>query len=827
MRLTMIQKTWLLIALALYQHGLYAQQVRPATAPELYARIAQLQHLTRVLYLAAHPDDENTRLLGWLVNHQHIPTAYLSLTRGDGGQNILGSELGPALGLIRTHELLAARKLDGAGQFFTRAVDFGFSKNHAETFTHWDRQTVLRDMAWVVRAYRPDVIICRFPPNKLAGHGHHAASAVLAEELFEAAGDSTRFPDQLRHHRAWQPKRLLWNTFQFGNRNTTSEDQYKTDVGHYSPLLGMGYGELAGISRSIHKSQGAGTPSVPGIRKEYFSHVAGDSIRASFFDGIDITWNRVGRPEIGVAIEKILAQYDFRYPEKSLPALLQLRTDIRTVQDSYWRTEKLTALDYIILSAAGFMAEVTTAKQEATAGETLPFSLAVIARSETIPIYLESIRWPDSTGVDHRLKLEKDSLYVQQHKLTIPENTPLTQPYWLAETGTDDGHYPLPDIMLTGLPEAPNELAAILTLDIGGTKLNTTVPLSWKKLDPIKGDVIERLLLIPDISLDFSSPLIFVKTDGTAQAAVQVRAYQSVHDGTLTVSGGGFSRSVSGISFRAGTDTLIPLTLTKADVLAAGKEDIQLHAVFRSNHKTYSRNRHVIRYDHLPTLQYFTRTGARLLHRNWKTTVQRIAYIPGAGDHTAAILSAAGLQVDILSLADLDQAQKLKEYDAVITGIRIVNTRKEIQYRMPVLLEYVRNGGTLVMQYNNLKDMATSDLGPYPFTLTGKRVTEENAPVEWLLPQHRLLHHPNTITAADFDGWVQERGLYFPDPWDQRYDTPFRMHDSGETPLDGVTLYTPYGGGHYIYTSLAFFRQLPAGNKGALRLFMNMLSVGK
>ena len=336
----------------------YGQQVRSANSEKIYHKVARLRHLTNVLYVAAHPDDENTRLLAWLVNDKNIRTAYLSLTRGDGGQNILGSEQGEALGLIRTHELIEARRMDGAEQYFSRAIDFGFSKTYQETFKHWPDYLLTYDAVWVMRKFRPDVVICRFPPNTQAGHGQHAASAIIAAKAFKATGDKMQYTEQLKYFPAWQPKRLLWNTYKFGDRNTTSEDQFKLPVGEYLPTLGMGCGELAGQSRSIHKSQGAGTPSVPGMQLEYFKLTDGDSLSTSLFDGIDITWNRVDRADIGADLKKIEDHFDFLHPDASIDALLAVRKKIETVTDAYWRTTKLQELDEVLLDCSGFMAEL-------------------------------------------------------------------------------------------------------------------------------------------------------------------------------------------------------------------------------------------------------------------------------------------------------------------------------------------------------------------------------------------------------------------------------------------------------------------------------------
>lgn len=802
----------------------FAQQVRPASSTQIYHEIAQLKNLTNVLYFAAHPDDENTRLLAWLVNDKNIRTAYMSLTRGDGGQNILGSEQGPALGLIRTHELMEARKLDGAEQFFSRAIDFGFSKSHEETFKHWNADLLTHDAVWVIRKYRPDVIICRFPPNKQAGHGQHAASAIIAAKAFEAAGDKTKYPEELAYYKAWQPKRLLFNAFKFGSMNTTTEDMYKLKVGQYDPFLGMGVGELAGISRSVHKSQGAGTPSVPGVQTEYFKVVEGDSISASMFDGIDITWGRVNRPEIGDEIQDILDQYNFRHPEKSLPALLKLRKEVMTVKNNFWREQKLAELDAIILHSTGIMAEVYTNQPEATAGETLPFTMNVIARS-SVAVALNKINWHGETS-DAVTGLTRDSLTTFTHKITIPQNTPMTEPYWLSHSPMDAGHYTIPIDTLLGLPEAPDNLNAVLYLTIGDENFALDVPISYKKLDPIKGDVVEALRIVPDASVGFTSDLMITKADGSLQAPVHIHTNKDLNNATLTVANKQFKKSVAGINLKQGIDTTIVVTLTAADLNTNNDEGDSLFAFLQANGKTYDHTQHLIQYSHLPTLQYFTDASAKLLHPDWQCKVKRIGYIEGAGDKVADVLRLTGLQVDILKASDIN-TNKLKQYDAILVGVRAVNVDKQMPEWMPELLRYVKNGGTLVMQYNTLQDLSTTKFGPYPFTLSPKRVTEEDAKVTYLIPQHKLLNSPNKITDKDWADWVQERGIYFADKWDSHYEALFSMHDTGEEPLQGSTLYAKYGKGNYIYTSLVFFRELPAGNTGAIRLMMNFLSAGK
>jgi LmbE family N-acetylglucosaminyl deacetylase len=798
------------------------QQVRPATAAQIYNEIARLKNLTNVLYLAAHPDDENTRLLAWLVNDQHIRTGYLSLTRGDGGQNILGSEQGAALGLIRTHELMEARKIDGAEQYFTSAIDFGFSKTPDETFKHWNQYSLTYDIVWVIRQFRPDVIITRFPPDSRAGHGQHSASAILAEKAFKLAGDKLQYTEQLKYYAEWQPKRLVWNTFKFGSSNTTSEAQFKMPVGNYSPLIGMGYGELAGISRSIHRSQGAGTPSVAGIQKEYFQHVAGDSIRQSLFDGIDITWNRVGRPEIAKDIEVVLQQYSFTHPEASLPALLELRNKIVGVSDKYWRAQKLSELDEILLHASGLMAEATTKRPQAVAGVKLPVTLRIISRSG-LPVHLASVQsthevWPAD------LDLVNDSLYTQDFDFTVPANQQPTEPYWLHTIDASAGQFMIPFDTLRGLPETPNSLSLPVHLVIGGQKYTIRVPISYKKLDPLRGDVVEQLRVVPDVSIEPYANLLVTQPDGRLNTSVRIHAYKDIAGATLSLYGTKEPIRINSINLKANADTSIPISIPAA---ASKKDDYYLEMELSEGAKRYNQSLRLIQYEHLPTLQYFTPPTAKVLRNDWKVAVKKIGFIEGAGENTVSLLRQAGLTVDVLKDADLANAARLKGYEAIITGIRAVNTEKKMSYWLPVLMQYVQNGGTLIMEYNTLQDLSTTNIGPYPFNLTSKRVTEENAAVTFLQPQHKVLNYPNKITQADFDGWVQERGLYFADKWDERYLPLFKMSDTGEEPLSGGTLYTSYGKGHYIYTSLAFFRQLPAGNKGAIKLLMNMLSVGK
>ena len=814
-----------------------AQQVRPSKSSEIYRELKTLKQLPKVLYLAAHPDDENTGLLSWLINDQNVETGYLSLTRGDGGQNLLGTEQGAALGLIRTHELLEARKLDGAQQFFTRAIDFGFSKNTTDTFKQWDENSIIADVVWVIRKFRPDVIICRFPPTAAAGHGQHAASAVVAEKAFKLAGDKTAFPNQLKYVNVWQPKRVLWNTFRFGAVNTTAENQLKVTVGQYDAKLGMGYGELAGLSRSLHKSQGAGTQSVAGIKTEYFSHVAGEAAKSTLFDGVLKTWTSQGNADIDQSLDKIISDFNFNEPDRSLPALLVLRKKVLALKDSDLKKDKIKSLDNIILSCVGFMGEVVNNQAEAVAGDHYNFRLNLISRTSN-PVVLENVKWLSQSENFNR-KLSKDSLITIQHDIQIPADAALTEPYWLAKPAKDAATFSVPNDTLVGLPETESPLNVLLGLKIGSEKFQVKLPLSFKKLDPVRGDVVEALRIVPALELKFTQPLYLVKENEDLNLSLnfKVNSNKQFNNGKVNLMfngerlGGGDLKSINGKDFTV--DYVIP----KTKLASIKSNQLQLDANFVVDGITYNKKQVLIQYPHLPSLQYFTPATVAVMKGDIQAKVKKVGYVQGAGDFIPEFLRIAGIQVDVLKDEDfygnLDESNgngnqnKLSQYDAIVLGLRANNTEKKLGRWMPFLWSYVKAGGNLVMQYNTNQDTTVNQLGMYNFSIANKRVTEENAEVKFLNPKHKLLNFPNKITANDFNGWVQERGAYFPDKWDAAYEPLFEMHDTNEEPLQGSTLYTKYGKGNFIYTPLAFFRQLPAGNVGAARLFLNFLSAQK
>jgi LmbE family N-acetylglucosaminyl deacetylase len=806
-----------------------AQQIRPLPSSRIYGKLQQLRSMTSVLYVAAHPDDENTRLLSWLANGRNIRTGYLSLTRGDGGQNIIGSEQGAALGLIRTQELLAARRLDGAEQFFSRALDFGFSKNPKETFQHWDSVILIADVVRVIREFRPDVVICRFPKDSMAGHGQHSASAIITEEAVRYCyGVSTlskeskdRVDSILRSNpnvtgeELWKPKRLLFNAFRFGNRSTIKPGMFKIDVGQYDPLLGMGYGELAGISRSIHRSQGAGTPSTPGVQPEYFETLVGDAPQRSLFDGIDTTWSRIGAASIGASIDSVITKFDMLSPNRSLNKLLDIRAKINEVRDPFWNQLKIKEIDKIITSCIGLTADLSVPMPIVTNGDTARATMRFTSRAGR-PVTILPISLPGGAIIDGFTTVD-DSTHVADARFTVPDGTGVSQPYWLEQDPTS-GLFRLSSELLLGSPVSAPVLDVPVIMSIGYETFVLSLPVSFKKLDPLKGDVIEELRTVPVVSLEPTRTVVH-QVSGKATISFRIRAYGNVESASLLVQDG--ERTLArrdGIRLRAQTDTLVSI-----DVSASTTTDVRVG--LRIGSVVYNKTVVIINYDHIPTLQYLQPATVRVISEPIKVAAKKVAYLSGAGETTPEFMRGLGVVVDEITEDQLLRTAELLSYDALVLGIRVVNTRKSMKYLMPSLLRYVEQGGTLVMQYNTLQDLSTTDIAPFPLTISRNRVTEEDAEVSILVPRHRLLQYPNRITTADFGGWVQERSVYNPGPYDAKYIELLEMHDTGEMPQRGTLLHARFGKGNFVYTSLSLFRQLPAGVVGAMKLMANMLSM--
>lgn len=819
----------------LYAIPVCAQTHASHSSAEIYLQLKKLKVLGSVLYMAAHPDDENTRLLGWLAKERLYRTGYLSLTRGDGGQNLIGDEQGIELGLIRTQELLSARRIDGAEQFFSRAFDFGFSKSTEEALEKWGRDKILSDAVWVIRRFQPDVIITRFPPDSRAGHGHHSASAVLAHEAFKAAADPKRFPEQLKYGvQPWKVKRIMWNTFSFGNTNTTSNDQLKIEVGDYNAILGKSYGEIAAVSRSQHKSQGFGVAGSRGAQLEYFAFTDGEPAKNDLMDGVNTSWTRVeGGAAIDAMIDQLLAGYSIAHPEQSVPALVKLYTAVKDIKDNYWKTQKLEEIQHLIEMCSGLFMEATSPGELAVQGDTMRVNISLNNRSGVaITLNRISLDVMDSTlnkplETNRNLNFSK-SFYVFTNK-------PVSQPYWL-EHKMSDGSFTVKDQLLIGKPENNAAYEAKFEVTIEGLRLTFTKPVMYKHTDPVKGEQYQPLVVVPPATVT-TDPSIVIFRKGQkqkAEIAIDVTANKPFNNYTAKVSKrltyDNSTQTDTNFTLQPGLQKQYLFNVDNTMLRNKDQDFVQAFVELRNGKEEQPAylNRSSIRYDHIPHIHYFYQDAIKVLNMDLKTVGKRIGYIEGAGDKVPVALLQMGYEVTVLKEKDITPFN-LKQFDAVITGIRAYNVHDYLETKYAVLMDYVKEGGNLVVQYNtsNFISTVSSKIGPYPFAISRNRVTDENAKVDFLLPNHAVLNYPNTITEKDFEGWVQERGIYFADKTDAAYEMPLSMADPNEKAHTGSLIIANYGKGTFVYTGLVFFRELPAGVPGAYRLLANMIALNK
>lgn len=814
----------LFLALLLLQFSVNAQQNPEWNSAKIKLRLEKLNTVGRVLYLAAHPDDENSGLLAYLSNEKKYRTAYLSLTRGDGGQNLVGDEQGPYLGLMRTEELLAARHIDGAEQFFSHALDFGFSKTATETFQFWGHQRILADVVWIIRKFRPDIIIDRFPPDKRAGHGNHWASAILAHEAFEQAGDPTKFPEQLKYVKVWQPKRILWNTYSFGDINTTSPKQFKIDIGKYLPLLGKGIGEMAAESRSMNKTQGFGVSPSYGEHWEHFETMGGTAPVHSLMDGINTTWSGVeGGDKVQPLIDEALQQYQPDDPSKTVPLLVKIRSAIEKIPDTALRDHKILETDQLILACSGILLNAYVSHPYIVAGQQMDVDVQAINRSE-VPVSLEWVRIFNAEDHAHE-SLANDVLRSKTLSATVPDNTPVSQPYWMTEKPAP-GYYKFSDQLLVGLPENPPSLTAVFQLKIAGQEIAFTRQIMYKHTDPVHGAVIDPLVVTPPVTANIQNSVYIFTSKKPQQVEVKLESYTDGVSGIARVEAPEqFSVENNDQHFdlqHAEDEKILRFTIIPKEEITSSSSDL-LTVHLKANGQDFQRGIKVISPGYIPTITVFPVANAKLVSIPLKLSGKNIGYIMGAGDKVPQALEQMGYQVKLLNDNEIVN-ENLRQFDAIVVGIRAYNTRNALKYDQPKLLDYVKNGGTLVVQYNKNFGLVTNELGPYPFEVTVHRITDETSHVNFLLPNDPVLNFPNKISEEDFNGWIQERGVYFVENTDPHYRKPLSMHDPDEAPLDGGLIVCDYGKGKYVYTGLDFFRQLPAGVPGAFRLFANLIA---
>jgi hypothetical protein len=801
-----------------------------STSADVYLGLRKLNVLGSVLYIAAHPDDENTRLLTYFSKDRLYRTGYLALTRGDGGQNLIGDEQGIELGLIRTQELLSARRVDGAEQFFTRAFDFGFSKTPQETFTKWDREKILSDVVWVIRQFQPDVIITRFPTTGEGGHGHHTASAILANEAFTAAADPKRFPEQLKFVQPWQAKRILLNGFNFGGQNTITSDQLRLDVGGFNPVLGKSYGEIAAESRSQHKSQGFGSARSRGEAFEFFRTTGGSTPSNDLFEDIDISWKRVsGGEKLQQLINSAITSFDFMQPQKVVPQLVGIYKALNALPKSYWRDQKLKEVANLIEGASGLWIEAFTNQQYAVQGDSVRINFVLNDRlGSGIKLKKVSVDQFDSSfSVD----LQPNRNFSFAKALFVPATKEITQPYWL-QNKMEEGYFNVTDQQLIGQPDVQPAYWVSFQLSIGGETIFYSKPVKYKFTDQVKGEIYQPLFVIPSANVvaapeillfhkgekDIKEVLVQINANKNLSGKTEVHARSASYDLTKNDSLFSLSRNNSQLY----TFSLNSEKLYRRDVdnlygyfnTAGKKEEVTGYLAMRS-----------INYDHIPSIRYFYADGVKIVNVDLQTYNKKIGYIIGAGDKVSEALEQMGYEVTLLSEKELAR-NNLQQYDAIITGVRAFNTNDWMNKYYDKLMKYVENGGNYIVQYSQANNIR-GKMGPYNFSVVNKRITDENAAVTFLKPEHPVLNFPNKITQDDFKDWVQERSIYHADRLDSNFQTILRMNDPGEQPDDGALVIAKYGKGFFTYTGLVFFRELPSGVPGAYRLMANIIALNR
>ncbi|MEZ6002780.1 MAG: PIG-L family deacetylase [Planctomycetota bacterium] len=794
----------------------------------MFGDFRRLGSCTNVLYLAAHPDDENTRLIAYLSKFADVDVSYLSLTRGDGGQNLIGPEIGADLGIIRTQELLAARRVDGGRQFFSRAIDFGYSKTAEETLAIWNQEEVLSDVVRVIRMVRPAVIVCRFPTDGRGGHGHHTSSALLGQQAFHLAADPEAFPEQIDEGlMPWQASRIVVNTGRWWSPDINEETPgvVAMDVGRYDENLGQSATEIAAEARTMHKSQGFGSTGARGAQMEYFEHLDGvEAEKELLFD----CWADVRSLQGGQGAANHLAtlrrQWSWEAPSRNVPGLLRVRRQLEELVDPFWRQRKLQQVDDLIRQCMGLYLEVVVDRPLVVPGETLTANLEVVARGMT-PAQWSGLTLPGYGAVERQpLDVAFNRLAQETVEIQVPMDAALSQPFWLAAEPSQ-GLYTVEDSRWIGLPENPAALTVGFDIDVMDTVLHFDVPVVNKWNDPVKGELYRPLAIVPPVLVSLGDDGLVFAGPGSRDLEVRVRGMEAGFGGQVVLTapaGWTLEPSTWPVAFEGRDEESVHTVRITA---GADAQSGALAAAVQRENAIYDRSLRELAYDHIPTQVWFPKAQARLTYVDLKRAGQRIGYLPGAGDTVAEALRDVGYEVVELHAGDL-VPEVLDSLDTVVTGIRFLNVEEQAGEMMAPLLQWCERGGTLVLQYNTAHALKTERFAPFAMHLSRDRVTEEDAVVQLLAPEHPVLNTPNKIGPADFEGWVQERGLYFADQWGPEFTPILRWHDQGESDKDGALLVAPYGKGHFVYTSVSFFRQLPAGVPGAYRLLVNLLSWG-
>jgi LmbE family N-acetylglucosaminyl deacetylase len=819
--------------LILLSSPIKAQAPAKYNAAEIYNKIEKLNFLGSVLYIAAHPDDENTRLISFMANAQKARTGYLSLTRGDGGQNLVGPELREFLGVIRTQELIEARKIDGGEQFFSRANDFGYSKMPSETLKTWNEKEVLGDMVYIIRKFQPDIIVNRFDYRTPGTtHGHHTSSALLAQKAFDLVSDKNSYSEQLDLVKTWQPKRMYFNTsWWFYATKDKFDSADKTNLanlttGIYYQNIGLSNQEIAALSRSRHQSQGFGSTGVRGDDLEYLEFIKGEKPTEStnLFKGIDTSWDRVegGKP-IGILVSKIAEEYDFKNPSASISDLVEAFQLIQNLKNEHWKTVKTDEIKEIIASCAGLYIETVAENQSAIPDSEIILNVEAVNRSD-VKMTLESITvLPENKIFSQNLELKNNVNESITLKIYLAKNLEFTAPYWLKDQGTV-GMYRVDDQLNIGKPDIIREVKTVFNVKINAILIPFERTVIYKFNDPVTGEVYRPFDIEPLVTTSFSDKVKIFNTNAKQMVSVKVYSGATTVSGTLKLEvPNDWKVSPENMPFSIASKSESK-TYTFEVTPPKSSSEIEVKVIATVNGEKFDKEKIMLTYNHISHQQVLQPSIAKFIKLEIKTGNEKIAYIMGAGDEVPMSLQNMGYEVTIVKPSEISE-DNLNKFDVIMLGIRAYNTVEELEFKQAILLDLVEKGKTMIVQYNTTGKLVTKNLAPFPLKISRDRVTEEDAKVTFLAPNHPVLNTPNKITPKDFENWVQEQGLYYPDQWDAAFTPIISSHDENETPKKGAILVAPFGKGYYIYTGLSFFRELPAGVSGAHRLIANLISL--
>lgn len=814
--------------------SIIAQQPKKHNASDIYEAIKKLNFIGSILYVAAHPDDENTRLISYMSNHVKARTGYLSITRGDGGQNLIGPEIRELLGVIRTQELLAARRIDGGEQLFTRANDFGYSKHPDETLAIWNKDEVLSDVVWAIRKFKPDVIINRFNHTSAGKtHGHHTSSALLSMEAFDLTNKKSAYAEQLEQVSLWQAKRLFFNThWWFYESREKFEKVDKSnminfDIGVYYPSDGLSNNEVASIASSQHLSQGFGRLTQRGSEKEYIEYLKGDfpEDKTNIFSGIDTSWNRIKDGQaIGNILYEVEKKFNFRDPSVHLSDLMKAYQLIQTNEDKHWKAIKIKEIKSIIEACAGLYLEASASSPTISNDSNIDINIEALSRNTAIELVsyhfsTNKIATPKLFTLDKNIKLNF------KETISIPSATPTSSPYWLNNKGTL-GMYNVDKQALIGLPETPRPIVVDFNLRINNSPITISKNVVYRYSKPDKGELYRPFEIIPEASVKISEKVFIFENDKQKNIEVTINAGRKNLEGFVSMNypeGWNVYPDKQKVAIaNKGENQTVVFTVIPPKFQNEG----YISPIVNIDGEKYTKELVEIDYGHIPFQTVLLPSESKIVRLDIQKKGENIGYIEGAGDTVPESLKQIGYNVIIIKPENITP-EHLAKFDAIVVGIRAYNIVEELKFKQKILLDFVENGGNMIVQYNTSRGIKVDNLAPYDLKLSRDRVTNENAEVRFLNPNHSLLNYPNKISESDFKGWTQERGLYFPGEWSEEFTPVLSMNDTGETPKDGSLLVAKYGKGHYIYTGLSFFREFPAGVSGAYRLFANMLSIGK